>query len=408
MRRLRESARWFQLTPLETCLFAVSLLCSLVVATVFAALTAQGLTWRLAGMGLFTMAVALAPAMVVSKTLQPIEDGPIENGHTTIQAMADQPSGLRPTDATLDAQKQFLQNVIDSIPSMIVVKDCSNLIQVANQAAAIPHGITPMEMVGRYEGDINPQLSPAEAERLKQISQQVMATQIAYQLEQKLVDAEGNSRWYQLLVSPFRDREGRVIGVVNNGIEITERKRVETVLQEANQKLEQLATHDGLTRVANRRYFDEYLHQEWQRMTREQQPLSLILLDVDCFKAYNDYFGHQQGDEGLVAIAQAVRQVVKRSADLLARYGGEEFGVILPNTRRTGAESVAQAIQAEIKALRLPHPKSRVNDYLTVSMGIASVVPTPSQAEEDLVAAADSALYQAKRRGRDRYWIRLI
>jgi diguanylate cyclase (GGDEF)-like protein len=199
-----------------------------------------------------------------------------------------------------------------------------------------------------------------------------------------------------------------VIGVVNNAIEITERKQVETALQEANQKLEQLATHDGLTQIANRRYFDEYLQQEWQRMTREQQPLSLILLDVDCFKAYNDYFGHQQGDEGLVTIAQAVQQVVKRSADLLARYGGEEFGVILPNTRRSGAESVAQAIQSEIKALRLPHPKSRVNDYLTVSMGIASVVPTPSQAVEDLVAAADSALYQAKRRGRDRYWIRLI
>jgi len=373
------------------------------VAALFATLTAQGLTWRLASMGLLTMVIALTPAMVVSKTLQPIE-----HGQTPMPAMADQPGGLRPMEATLDAQRQFLQNVIDSIPSMIVVKDRSNLIQVANQAAAILHGVIPTEMVGRREGDINPHLSPAEAERLEQISQQVMATQVAYQLEQKLTDAEGNSRWYQLLVSPFKDREGRVIGVVNNGIEITERKRVETALQQANQKLEQLATHDGLTRVANRRHFDDYLQQEWQRMAREQQPLSLILLDVDFFKAYNDYFGHQQGDEGLVAIAQAVRQVVKRSADLLARYGGEEFGVILPNTRRTGAESVAQAIQAEIKALRLPHPKSRVNDYLTVSMGIASVVPTPSQAMEDLVAAADSALYQAKRRGRDRYWIRLI
>jgi diguanylate cyclase (GGDEF)-like protein/PAS domain S-box-containing protein len=373
------------------------------VAALFATLTAQGLTWRLASMGLFIMVIALVPAMVVSKTLQPIE-----HGQTPMPAMADQSGGLRPMEVTLDAQRQFLQNVIDSIPSMIVVKDRSNLIQVANQAAAILHGVIPTEMVGRREDDINPHLSPVEAKRLEQISQQVMTTQVAYQLEQKLVDAAGNSRWYQLLVSPFKDSEGGVIGVVNNAIEITERKQIETALQEVNQKLEQLATHDGLTQIANRRYFDEYLQQEWQRMTREQQPLSLILLDVDCFKAYNDYFGHQQGDEGLVAIAQAVRQVVKRSADLLARYGGEEFGVILPNTRRTGAESVAQAIQAEIKALHLPHPKSRVNDYLTVSMGIASVVPTPSQAVEDLVAAADSALYQAKRRGRDRYWIRLI
>ena len=403
MPRLYEPARWFLFTPLRTYLLAVSLLWGLVVTALFATLTVEGPTWRLAGMGLFTMVIALVPAMVLSKTLQPPE-----NGQTTAPAMADQPSGLRPTETTLDTQKQFLQNVIDSIPTMIVVKDRCHRIQVANQAAAILHGFTPTQMVGQGEGDINPHLSLAETERLEQISQQVMATQVAYQLEQKLVDVEGNSRWYQILISPFKDREGRVMGVVNNAIEITERKRVETALQEANQKLEQLATHDGLTHSANRRYFDEYLQQEWQRMTREQQPLSLILLDVDCFKAYNDYFGHQQGDEGLVAIAQAIRQAVKRSVDLLARYGGEEFGVILPNTRRSGAESVAQAIQAEIKALRLPHPKSRVNDYLTVSMGIASVVPTPSQAAADLVAAADSALYQAKRRGRDRYWIRLI
>lgn len=107
-------------------------------------------------------------------------------------------------------------------------------------------------------------------------------------------------------------------------------------------------------------------------------------------------------------MAQAANQAVKRAADLLARYGGEEFGVILPNTRRAGAESVAKAIQAAIAELQLPHPLSTVNDYLTVSLGIASVVPSAAQSPEDLIAAADAALYQAKRRGRNRYWIRLI
>lgn len=389
MSRLHEPIRWFHLSPLRTYLFVISLVQVFGVTGILATLTAHVPPWQLGSMGVLSVAAVLIPAMVLHQALEPC---------------LEPPSGGQ----ALDSQQQFLQNVIDSIPSMIVVKDRRDRIQVANQASATLHGLTPTEMVGRQDREINPHLSLAEAERLEQISQRVMATQIPYQLEQILTDAKGDDRWYQLLISPFKDEHGRVIGVINNGIDITERKGVETALQEANQNLEQLATHDGLTRIPNRRCFDQYLQREWQRMTREHQPLSLILLDVDFFKAYNDYFGHQQGDEGLAAIAQAIQQAVKRSVDLLARYGGEEFGVILPNTRRTGAENVAQAIQSEIKALGLPHPKSRVNDYLTVSMGIASAVPTPNQSVEELIAAANSALYQAKRRGRDRYWIRLI
>lgn len=399
MSRLYEPVRWFHLSPLRTYLLAISLLQVLGVAVILATLTGHVPPWQLGSVGVLMMATVLAPAMVFNQSLEPLAEP---------QAVAGQGHDRPATDTTLDSQQQFLQNVIDSIPSVIVVKDRRDRIQIANQASAALHGLTPAEMVGQQDREINPRLSLAEAERLEQISQRVMATQVPYQLEQTLTDARGDDRWYQLLISPFKDEDGRVLGVVNHGIDITERKRVETALQDANHKLEQLATHDSLTRIPNRRCFDQYLQHEWQRMTREQQPLSLILLDVDFFKAYNDYFGHQRGDEGLAAIAQAIRQAVKRSVDLLARYGGEEFGVILPNTRRTGAENVAQAIQAEIKALRLPHPKSRINDYLTVSMGIASVVPTPNQSPADLIAAADSALYQAKRRGRDRYWIRLI
>jgi diguanylate cyclase (GGDEF)-like protein/PAS domain S-box-containing protein len=315
---------------------------------------------------------------------------------------------LKRTEAALASQKQFLQNVIDSIPSIIVVKDRDDRIQIANRASAAMHGITPRDMLGKLDTEINPNISPLEAEDNRRTNQQVIETRVPYQAEQEIVDMNGVSRWYQLLINPFRDNDGNIKGVVGNCIDITDRKQIETALQEANEKLERLATLDGLTQIPNRRRFDEYLSQEWQRLVREQQPLSLILFDVDFFKAYNDHFGHQQGDEGLIAVAQAANQAVKRAADLLARYGGEEFGVILPNTRRTGAESVAKAIHREVEALRLVHPQSQVNDYLTVSMGIASVVPTADQAPEDLIAAADAALYQAKRRGRNRYWIRLI
>jgi diguanylate cyclase (GGDEF)-like protein/PAS domain S-box-containing protein len=315
---------------------------------------------------------------------------------------------LKQTEAALDRQKQFLQNVIDSIPSIIVVKDRENRIQIANQASAALHGMTPDAMLGQRDVEMNPNVSPQEAEQSHRINQWVMETQEPYQSEQEIADVNGVSRWYQILINPFRDTDGNVNGVVGNCIDITDRKQMETALHAANEKLERLATLDGLTQISNRRRFDEYLQQEWQRLVREQRPLSLILFDVDYFKPYNDHFGHQQGDEGLTAIAQAANQAVKRSADLLARYGGEEFGVILPNTNRSGAENVAKAIHREVAALKLPHPKSQVNDYLTVSIGIASVVPNPEQAPEELIAAADAALYQAKRRGRNRYWIRLI
>jgi len=315
---------------------------------------------------------------------------------------------LKHTEAALAAQKQFLQNVIDSIPSVVVVKDQHDRIQVANKASSVLYGKPPTEMLGRRDTVFNGPISRVERERLEQINQQVIATRQPYQAEQDMVDANGDRRWYQVVVNPFQDADGQINGVVSNYIDITDRKQIEFALQAANQKLERLATLDGLTQIANRRQFDAYLAQEWQRLLREQQPLSLILFDVDYFKPYNDHFGHQQGDEALIALAQAASQAVKRAADLIARYGGEEFGVVLPNTRRTGAEQVAQAIQQQIATLKLPHPLSDIDDYVTVSIGIASVVPNASQSPEDLIAAADAALYQAKRRGRNQYWIRLI
>lgn len=312
------------------------------------------------------------------------------------------------TEAALASQKQFLQSVIDNIPSLITVKDRDERIQIANQASAAIYDTTPEAMVGKLETDINPNLSKIEAEHSRRVNQQVMQSCRPFQTEQAIIDRYGVSRWYKMIVSPFQDGNGEVTGVLGNWIDITDRKQIETALKEANEKLERLATLDGLTQVPNRRCFDEYLHQEWMRMVREQQPLSLILFDVDFFKPYNDHFGHQKGDEALIAIAQAASRAVKRAADLMARYGGEEFGIVLPNTRRTGAEIVAKAVQEEVKALHLAHPKSQVNEFLTVSMGIASVVPTQDQSPEDLIAAADAALYQAKRRGRNRYWIRLL
>ena len=173
-------------------------------------------------------------------------------------------------------------------------------------------------------------------------------------------------------------------------------------LQAANLKLERLATLDELTQLANRRRFDQYLEMEWRRQAGEQTPLSLILCDIDSFKTYNDTYGHPGGDECLRQVAGAIGNAVDRPADLVARYGGEEFAVILPNTAIQGAVVVAEHIRTKIAALQLPHAGSQVSQYVTVSLGIASIVPASESATSILIAAADQALYQAKRLGRDR------
>lgn len=177
-------------------------------------------------------------------------------------------------------------------------------------------------------------------------------------------------------------------------------------LQKANRELKRLVTLDGLTRIPNRRRFDEYLEQEWLRLQDTRSPLSLILGDVDYFKNYNDHYGHQAGDDCLRAIAEAVNRSAKRPHDLAARYGGEEFALILPNTDVQGALHLAAMLRAEVKRLKIEHPASSVNEYVTVSLGVATAIPTAFSSPEILIAMADKALYEAKKRGRDRIILR--
>ncbi|ELS02478.1 diguanylate cyclase (GGDEF) domain-containing protein [Xenococcus sp. PCC 7305] len=167
------------------------------------------------------------------------------------------------------------------------------------------------------------------------------------------------------------------------------------------QQLFDLALLDSLTQVYNRRYFDRQLDLEWRRLQRISAPLSLILCDVDCFKIYNDTYGHQQGDTCLQKVSQAISKVLKRPADVLARYGGEEFTIILPHTPQSGAIRVAETIRIAVQELNIPHINSLVDSMVTISLGVASTVPNTEDAPQLLVEAADLALYQAKERGRN-------
>jgi diguanylate cyclase (GGDEF)-like protein len=201
--------------------------------------------------------------------------------------------------------------------------------------------------------------------------------------------------WYDLNFIQHQD------GFLVTIMDVTDRKEWETILNQTNQTLYQQATLDSLTQVYNRRIFDLSLKQEWQRLKREQLPLSLILVDIDHFKRYNDYYGHLEGDRCLYQVAQAIKQVVKRPADLVTRYGGEEFAVILPNTDLKGAHTVAQLIQQAIESLKIPHAQSDVSDWVSLSIGISSQVPNSLDTAVALILAADQALYQAKEQGRN-------
>jgi diguanylate cyclase (GGDEF)-like protein len=192
-------------------------------------------------------------------------------------------------------------------------------------------------------------------------------------------------------------------------IEISDRKKAEadmqyaeSMLRKANLELEKLVNLDGLTQIANRRCFDDRLSIEWQRLSREQQPMSLLLLDIDYFKRYNDCYGHQVGDECLQAIAQALEKALYRPADLVARYGGEEFVAILPNTSLDGAVIVAEQIRSAIANLEIPHQNSDISDIVTISIGVTTLIPSPKQKSSTLIKQADVALYSAKQQGRNR------
>lgn len=173
-------------------------------------------------------------------------------------------------------------------------------------------------------------------------------------------------------------------------------------LLEANLQLQRLMNMDGLTGLNNRRRFDEYVQSEWSRAMREQTALSLLLIDVDHFKLYNDAYGHLAGDQALKRSAAAIQASCQRPADLAARFGGEEFGVVLPGTAASGARQVAEAIRNNVQQLQIAHARSSAGPYLTVSVGGATVIPQGNASLLEWMARADEALYEAKRQGRDR------
>jgi diguanylate cyclase (GGDEF)-like protein/PAS domain S-box-containing protein len=220
-------------------------------------------------------------------------------------------------------------------------------------------------------------------------------------IECRILKPDGDYIWVEAsLRMVHNSATGAPSGILNVVRDVSERKIAELRLQEAYNAVEALAVTDALTGLANRRRFDQYLGTEWRRSMRDRQPLSLLMLDVDKFKTYNDTYGHQRGDSCLKQIAEACMDVVSRPGDLVARFGGEEFVVVLPNTESEGAVHIAEEICEALRGRKLPH-SGNLPGIITISAGCATLIPRFGKHAPDLIEMADKALYKAKEEGRN-------
>jgi diguanylate cyclase (GGDEF)-like protein/PAS domain S-box-containing protein len=248
-----------------------------------------------------------------------------------------------------------------------------------------------------------PALAGVNPEDLPHVQETVRDLKLGEIEETKLIyrtrHHDGGEIWLETALRATRDNvTGRISGVVAISRDMTEHKDLEA-------RLSNLASQDGLTGIANRRHFDERLQTEWRRAAGDETPLSLLMVDVDNFKKFNDQYGHQAGDACLKAVAQAIAAEARRPGDLAARYGGEEFVLLLPNTDEIGCASVAARLSESLAALNIPHALNPPSKRVTISAGGATGWPGAESANNhpSLIAAADRALYAAKHAGRDRF-----
>ncbi|OOG56602.1 sensor domain-containing diguanylate cyclase [Rhodanobacter sp. C03] len=225
---------------------------------------------------------------------------------------------------------------------------------------------------------------------------------VDHEADYRALCSNGDYVWIRDVVHVVRNDDGTVNSLIGFMFDISERKRTEQRLIDMQSELEELSYKDGLTGVANRRRFDAIIALEWNNARRNKQPLSLVMLDIDYFKQYNDHYGHLQGDQCLKLIASTLDSAATRARDFVARFGGEEFVLVLPETDESAALKVAERCCAMIAKAQIPHERSGTGSMLTVSLGVATTIPVHGDEVLPFIETADKRLYQAKQQGRNR------
>jgi len=221
-----------------------------------------------------------------------------------------------------------------------------------------------------------------------------------HETDYRALRKDGGYVWIRDVIHVVR-KDGEVDSLVGFMFDISERKKTEDELIRLQKELEELSFKDALTGIANRRMFDSIFEREWSSARRNGQPVSLILLDVDCFKEYNDHYGHVNGDDCLRSLAQILNTVVTRPRDFVARYGGEEFVLVLAETSEESAYKIAEKCRSQILEQAIPHVKSKEDQVVTISAGVSTVIPSSIIEKEAFIQLVDRQLYKAKESGRN-------
>jgi len=225
---------------------------------------------------------------------------------------------------------------------------------------------------------------------------------VDHEADYRALTRGGDYVWIRDVVHVVRKEDGSVDSLIGFMFDISERKKTEEQLVLLQRELEEMSFKDGLTGVANRRRFDFIMDLEWGNARRNKQPISLIMLDIDYFKQYNDHYGHLQGDSCLKQVALILGRAATRARDFLGRFGGEEFVIILPETNAKSAMKIAERCRDLLARAQIPHEESQVDQVLTVSMGVSTIIPCHDDDMNTFIETVDRRLYQAKQKGRDR------
>ncbi|MDK8180416.1 diguanylate cyclase [Paenibacillus sp. UMB4589-SE434] len=325
-----------------------------------------------------------------------------------------QETELRANEERYRLLHSHLEAILQSATGVaIIATDHKGRISLFNKGAEVLLGYTEQQMVGRSTSmlfdhvieisELTRSQSESAAYQLSgsEIFLNVLHTSNSYESEWTYRKSDGNVITVNLIVTSITDSSGQAAGYLGVATDITERKEAEAKMREANAMLQKLSTIDGLTDIPNRRSFDQDMIKLWEQSSKHDVELSLIMLDIDCFKQYNDTYGHQSGDDCLKKVARELQSTLAND-DVLARYGGEEFAILLPGSDLEQARITAERVRSQIEETAIPHESSKAGRVVSISAGVASRRQQGIAASSDLVRLADKALYEAKTEGRNR------